>query len=75
MRVWVDTHSKVPWRSIKSDRVLPHRLQDLPFTGVGSRSLHQKFGNIISTTLKAWFNAEKITGHIQKNLTSVSSLE
>ncbi len=66
MRVWVDTHSKVPWRSIESDRVLPHRLQDLPFTGVGSRSLHQKFGNIISTTLKAWFNAEKITGHIKK---------
>ncbi len=65
MCVWVDTHSKVPWRSIESDRVLPHRLQDLPFTGVGSRTLHQKFGNIISATLKAWFNAEKITGHVK----------
>lgn len=41
MHVWVDTYSKVPWRSIESDHVLPHRLQDLP--GVGSRNLNQKW--------------------------------
>lgn len=66
IRTWTDKDSKVPWRSIESAIVHPHRLQDLPFTGLGRRNSHHKFGNVISSTLAAWYSAEKAIGHSKK---------
>lgn len=59
MCTWTDSESVVPWRSIESALVHPHRLQDLPFTGAGRHKSINKFGSIISSTFAAWYSAEK----------------
>lgn len=46
LRVRMDPASKVPWRSIESALVKPHRLQDLLYAGVGRRNLNLRFGCI-----------------------------
>uniref|UniRef100_A0A3B1KHZ5 Reverse transcriptase domain-containing protein n=1 Tax=Astyanax mexicanus TaxID=7994 RepID=A0A3B1KHZ5_ASTMX len=62
LRSWLDPESKTSWRAIESILVRPHRLQDLLFTGAGSKNTDLKFGCIVAHSLKIWSLIEKLMG-------------
>ncbi|KAL2081000.1 hypothetical protein ACEWY4_022853 [Coilia grayii] len=59
LQIWRRPDSQVPWRAIEADKVKPHRLEDLLYTGIGLKNMHLKYGSIISNSLNAWRKTEK----------------
>lgn len=61
IHVWMDPESKIPWRPIEARLTCPNHLTDIPFIQTGRKST-LRYGIIISSTLKAWRDAEKTLG-------------
>lgn len=61
IHVWMDPKSNIPWRPIEAKLTYPNQLTDIPFMKIGRKST-LRYGTIISSTLRAWHNAERILG-------------
>ena len=64
LHVWRDRESEVPWRALEAARVKPHRLEDLLYTGRGSRNINLRYGSIITNSIAVWQRVEQMTGKI-----------
>ena len=60
--VWMDQHSRGPWRCIEESLAKPHRLQDLLFTGNGRINRNSSLGCIMSNSLTIWRKVERFMG-------------
>ncbi|MGH0152834.1 UNVERIFIED_CONTAM: hypothetical protein FKN15_059299 [Acipenser sinensis] len=63
LKTWLDYNSLVPWRQIEERLVKPHRLQDLPYSGIKLKTATLRFGPIISNSLRIWSTIEKHIGY------------
>lgn len=58
--------SQIAWQAIEASAVLPHRLQDILFTGLSKKV--QKFDDnkIVGNSLKIWHDVYKFMGSSSK---------
>ncbi|XDV17743.1 hypothetical protein PO909_023562, partial [Leuciscus waleckii] len=70
--IWLQVDSQIAWRDVEASAVLPHRLQDILFTGLSKKDL--RFGNtIVYNSLKIWHEVCKFMGSSSK-FTSESTI-
>lgn len=65
LKIWLQVDSQIAWRDMEASVVLPHRLQDILFTGLSKKDLRS--GNtIVCSSLKIWREVCKFMGSSSK---------
>lgn len=57
--VWLDPSVQVSWRPTEENLALPHRLQDLIFSALPTKSAKSQLGPVMSFVLSTWRAVEK----------------
>lgn len=61
LSTWVNSDATMAWKQIESSKVAPHRLQDVLFANISTKTL-KKFGPIIANSVQVWRKAEQWMG-------------